>query len=243
MDQNQTNKEEQPTKPLTSTQNHTSSPSIYPINTIDEEHGTTSGERSQYLRRRRCMICCCGCCATVAILLGIVILILSFTVFKIKDPSLTVNYINITSVDPGLGTNNNLVSVNLTLNANLSLKNPNIASFKFKNSTTEFFYEGQTVGVAYAPSGEVGAYKTTHMNVSLDVLTDRAVAAAGPINLTGIVVGEDLNFTSYTDIAGRVNVLGVYKRNIDVTVNCTYTVEYSVTTFDTKKITCSADAA
>lgn len=242
--QHQTTKEEAPTKPLASTQNHTASPSIYPVTVTDEERSSTSGWRSsQYLRRRRCLIFCCGCCATITVLLGILILILSLTVFKIKDPSLTMNDIDITDFDTGLRTNNNSISANMTLNANIAIKNPNIASFKFKNSTTEFYYEGQTVGVAYVPSGEVGAYKTTHMNVTLDVLTDKAMEAATPINITGLFLGEDLNFTSYTDIAGRVNVLGIYKRNIDVTLNCSYTVEYSVTRFETKSTTCVADAA
>lgn len=242
MDQNQTTKEENPAKPLAlNQQNHTSSPSIYPITITDEESGPTSGAR--YLRRRRCMIGCCGCCVAITLLLGIVILILSFTVFKIKDPSVTINYINFTDLDAGLGTNTDPISANITLNANLAIKNPNIVSFKLKNSTTDFYYKGQTIGVAYAPSGEVGAYKTTVMNVTVDVLTDKAVKAAPALNISGLVVGQDLNLTSYTDINGRVNILGIYKRNIDVMLNCTYTVEYSVDGFESKTTTCVADTA
>jgi Late embryogenesis abundant protein len=243
MDQNQTTKEEKPTKPLASTQNHTSSPSIYPITITDDERGTTSGWRSsQYLRGRRGLICCCGCCATITVLLGILILILSLTIFKIKDPSVTMNYIEITDLGTDLRMNDGSISTNVTLTANISIKNPNIVSFKFKNSTTDFYYKGQTIGVAYAPNGEAEAYKTTHLNVSLDVLTDQAVEAV-PFNISGLFFGQDLNLTSYTDIAGRVNVLGIYKRNIDIILNCSYTIEYSVSAFETKSTTCVADTA
>ena len=62
------------------------------------------------------------------------------------------------------------MSVNATLNADISIKNPNIASFSYDRSETEFYYREETVGVAYAPDGEVIADWTTRMNVTPDAL-------------------------------------------------------------------------
>jgi hypothetical protein len=156
------------------------SPTVHPEVTHggagdEEEVATTRRWRSmQYLRKRRCAIWCCGCCATTVVLLGIVVLVLALTVFKVKDPVLTMNSVTLEGVDGDLGTEErHPVSVNATLSADISIKNPNVASFRFARSETDFYYAGETVGVAYAPDGEVGADRTVRMNVTLDVLADR----------------------------------------------------------------------
>ncbi|KAL0905508.1 hypothetical protein M5K25_023932 [Dendrobium thyrsiflorum] len=196
--------------------------------TRDEESAIQSPRhrhRHRHRPTRRCALWCCGICGSTLVVLGVTILILALTVFKIKDPEMTMNniYINRLFV-PGLGTlENPSVSVNATLTADISIKNPNVASFRFRNSTTEFFYGEETVGVAYAPDGNVRAYRTARMNVTVDVLADRVVLDT---NATGSAVFDGaVNMSSYTDIAGRVNVLGVYKLNMDIHLNCTFTLE------------------
>ncbi|XP_062206780.1 uncharacterized protein LOC133908673 [Phragmites australis] len=222
------------------------SPTVHPATTNDaadeEAAATTRRWRSmQYLRKRRCLLCCCGCCTTSVVILGIVILVLALTVFRVKDPILTMNRVTLEGVDGDLGTQQHPVSVNATLNADISIKNPNVASFRFARSETDFYYAGETVGVAYAPDGEVGADRTLRMNVTLDVLADRI---SPNVNITDLIFGQDYNLTSYTEITGRVNLLGIYKRDLDIKMNCSITLEVGAfTTVQSKTTDCVANVS
>ncbi|WOL20514.1 hypothetical protein Cni_G29319 [Canna indica] len=221
------------------------SPSVVPVSVSggdDEAAASTQWRSVQYLRKRRCTLWCCGCCGATVVILGIVILILSLTVFKVKDPTLTMNNISLARFSTALGDSiDNLLLFNATLIADISLKNPNIASFKFDNSTTEFYIAEETVGVAYVPAGRVKADRTARMNVTVDVLTDRVVRKmkVTPEMLDG--EGTEVNMTSYTEMSGRVNVLGVYKRDIEVKLNCSMTLEMSTASQALKTNNCLAD--
>ncbi|KAL6616024.1 hypothetical protein ACP70R_038294 [Stipagrostis hirtigluma subsp. patula] len=226
-----------PTRPLA-----IPSPTVHPATTNDAGDEEARRWRSaQYLRRRRCALWCCGCCATTVVVLGIVILVLALTVFKVKDPELTMNRVTLEGIDGDLGTARHPVSVNATLTADVSIRNPNVASFRFARSETDFYYAGETVGVAYAPDGEVGADRTVRMNVTLDVLADRI---SPNVNATDLIFGQDYNLTSYTEITGRVNVLGIYKRDLDIKMNCSITLEMGAfTTVQSKTTNCVANVS
>ncbi|KAL0910511.1 hypothetical protein M5K25_021501 [Dendrobium thyrsiflorum] len=179
------------------------------------------------LQNHRFTLYLSGILAATVLLAGLVILILAFTLFKIKDPQLIMNSLHIDRLlVPGLVPSlTNPFSLNATLTADISIKNPNAASFRFRNSTTDFYYGGEIVGVAYAPEGRVRARRTLRMNVTVDVLADRVVMET---NATGVVLGEGrVNITSFTDVFGRVDLLGVYKRNLDILLNCSFTIGFS----------------
>ncbi|XP_008810942.3 uncharacterized protein LOC103722246 [Phoenix dactylifera] len=197
-------------------------PPVNPISS-NEEGGATTGWRSvRYLPKRRFAVWGCG--LTVAVL-GIVVLTLSLTVFKVEEPTLTMNSISLTSFDVDIFTADRPMSLNATLTADISIKNPNAAVFRFSNSTTVFYYHGETVGVAYAPSGRVSAHRTARMNVTVDVLVDRAVTQ---INETlSLLRGRELILTSFTELNGSVDVIGINKRDIYVMTNCSMKLEVS----------------
>ncbi|XP_008792375.1 uncharacterized protein LOC103709005 [Phoenix dactylifera] len=214
------------------------SPTVNPINS-DEEGGATGWRPVRYLRKRRCALWCCGCCGLTVVILGIVILILSLTVFKVKDPTLTMNSISLSGFDSGIFSGNDPGSLNATLTADISIKNPNVASFKFDNSTTEFYYHGKTVGVAYAPNGKVSAHRTVRMNVTVDVLVDQVLLRTN--GTMSLITGSELSLTSYTDLNGRVDVLGIYKRHIDVRMNCSMNLEVSALSQEITNTVCAAN--
>nr|XP_010924768.1 uncharacterized protein LOC105047520 [Elaeis guineensis] len=214
------------------------SPAVIPINS-DEEGGATGRRPARYLRKRRCVLWCCGCCGLTVVVLGIVILILSLTVFKVKDPTLTMNSITLSGINTGLSTGSDPVSLNATLTADISIKNPNVASFKFDNSTTEFYYHAATVGVAYAPDGKVSAHRTVRMNVTVDVLIDQVVMRTN--RTLSLITGTELNLTSHTDLNGRVNVLGIYKRDIYVMMKCSMSLEVSAFSQQITNTACQAN--
>ncbi|RZS16529.1 hypothetical protein BHM03_00048497 [Ensete ventricosum] len=223
-------KEEEQAKPLAM-----SSPSVGP-----DEEAATRWRSIRYIRKRRCALWCCGCCGAAVVVLGITILILSLTVFKVKDPNLTMNSVTVDGVNFDVGPIDDLVQLNATLVADISIKNPNVASFRFDNSTTDFYYEGETIGVAYAPAGKVSAHRTVRMNVTVDVLTNRVVRQMN-ITVDTLTSVAQLNLTSFTGINGRVNVLGVYKRDIEVMMNCSMTLEVSATHQTIQSTDCSAN--
>ncbi|KAJ3695165.1 hypothetical protein LUZ60_000542 [Juncus effusus] len=217
------NEAKKPSKPLTLNQSP-SSPIINP----NPNHSNPIPTRH---------VCCIVCLASISIFAGTLILILSLTIFKLKDPSLIMNQINITHFDMTLVKNNHPISANLSLITNISLRNPNIASFKFDNSTTEFYYKEKMIGVAYAPYGKVRAYKTTEINVMMDLLMDRILEDFPSIN---VLREKDVNLTSFTDIKGRVNLLGVYKREIHLVMNCVIIIGFSLKEVELKRSLCEA---
>ncbi|KAK1282118.1 hypothetical protein QJS10_CPB22g00020 [Acorus calamus] len=191
---------------------------------------------SLYRRHRRSVLCG-GCCLSTLVIVGVVVLILALTVFKVKDPELTLNSITIDNLNVDPLTSNSLVSVNATLRTDVSIKNPNHASFRFGNSTTNFYYEGDTVGVAYAPSGKASAQKTLRMNVTVNVLIDQV---ASDSRLRRDLLNGSVNLTSYTELGGRVNVLGIVKKHIDIALNCSMTMDLSLTHQDINTNDCHA---
>ncbi|KAK6117039.1 hypothetical protein DH2020_049215 [Rehmannia glutinosa] len=135
---------------------------------------------------RRC-IKCGGCIFAILLIIVMVLLVLMFTVFRVKDPILKINYVNTQDLDnrtdfgPGH---------NLTIEAHVSVRNPNVASFRFSNVTTDVYYDGSIIGEAWAPSGEVRARRTLRMNLPIELRAD---------NL-GVGI---LAISSYTRISGK----------------------------------------
>uniref|UniRef100_A0A0D9WIV7 Late embryogenesis abundant protein LEA-2 subgroup domain-containing protein n=1 Tax=Leersia perrieri TaxID=77586 RepID=A0A0D9WIV7_9ORYZ len=201
-----------------------SSPSVHPAE--EEEAQAMMGWRSmQYLRKRRCALCCCGCCVTTLVVVGIIALVLALTVFRVKDPRINMNGIWVTAISTGPGsgsTTSTVQATNATLVADVSVKNPNIASLRFSRSATNVYYRGQTISVAYVPAGKVGADRTVRMNITLDLLADRLTSV---LNGTGLLLGQEYDLTTYTEMNTRVKVFGIIKKSLEVRMNCSVVLE------------------
>ncbi|KAK1367552.1 hypothetical protein POM88_033644 [Heracleum sosnowskyi] len=78
---------------------------------------------------------CCGCALVVFGIVGMTMLILMLTVFKVKDPTMKLNYVTLKGLESA-NLFNLLPSTNITIEADMSIKNPNAAAFKFKNAVT-----------------------------------------------------------------------------------------------------------
>ncbi|GMY23764.1 late embryogenesis abundant protein [Fagus crenata] len=177
----------------------------------------------QKLKRRRC-IKCCGSIAALMLLQAIVVIILIFTVFRVKDPIIKMNGITITKLEL---INNNTTpkpGVNMSLTADVSVKNPNVASFKYSNTTTTLFYYGTVVGEARGPPGKAKPKRTAQMNITVDIITDKLLSNP---NLLADVGSGLLTMSSYSRIPGRVKMLSIIKKHVVVKMNCTMTVNIS----------------
>uniref|UniRef100_A0A0E0L692 Late embryogenesis abundant protein LEA-2 subgroup domain-containing protein n=1 Tax=Oryza punctata TaxID=4537 RepID=A0A0E0L692_ORYPU len=110
------------------------------------------GHGGRLLRRACCVL---GVVAAVA---AMVMLVLSLTVLKVRDPTLSMDSVTVERFHVGFGTEaSRPLRINVTLVAGIVIKNPNYESMRFAASTTEFYVDGvpEYVGLGSAPPGEV----------------------------------------------------------------------------------------
>lgn len=167
----------------------------------------------------------CACPLAFSILIAIVIIVLIFTIFRVKDPVITMNGVKITKLEL---VNNSIITpksgANMSLIADVSVKNPNVASFRYSNTTTSLYYHGIMVGEAHGPPGKAKARRTIRMNVTVDVVTDRVVSSPDFISDLGLGL---LTMSSFSRVPGQVKILNLFKRHVVVKMNCTTTFNIS----------------
>ncbi|PSS26304.1 Late embryogenesis abundant protein [Actinidia chinensis var. chinensis] len=179
-------------------------------------------EAALYLKkihRKKC-IKCCGCVLAFLLIQIIVVIILIFTVFKVKDPIINLNGVTVEKIDLIEGTTTPRPGSNMTLMTDVSVKNPNVASFKYGNTTTTLYYRGTVIGEAHGPPGRSRARRTARMNITVDIIMDRLTSHP---SLKSDMGNGILPMTSFTRVGGRVKML-IIKRHVVVKMNCTMTI-------------------
>ncbi|KAL6337795.1 hypothetical protein AAG906_039762 [Vitis piasezkii] len=159
-------------------------------------------------------------CITVGIVLLVVVVvmvILGFTVFKAKDPVITVGSVSLKDLDFSLTP----LNINASLDVNVSVRNPNRVGFRYNNASALLNYDGGLVGEAPIPAGRIGARKTTGMNIVISLMADRLLLNP---QLYSDVLSGSLPLSTYTRISGKVSVLFV-KIKVVSTSTCNMTVD------------------
>ncbi|XP_057454700.1 uncharacterized protein LOC130746168 [Lotus japonicus] len=201
--------------------------------TNGEEDTTQLSQHHHQKLSRRHFIKRFACPLVFLLLLAVVIIVLIFTVFRIKNPVIKMNSIQITNLNL-----TNIVAakpgVNLSVIADVSVKNPNAASFRYSNTTTSLYYRGVMVGEARGPPGRAKAGRTIRMNLTVDVITDR-------INLSSSDLRNDLSsgvltMNSFSRVPGQVKILNLFKKHVVVKMNCSTT--FNVTTREIQEQNC-----
>ncbi|KAK7843326.1 late embryogenesis abundant protein At1g64065 [Quercus suber] len=170
---------------------------------------------------RKC-IKCFGCFTALLLIIAVIMLVLAFTVFHIRDPMVMMNALTLTNLN--LPNGNLRQDFNVTLIADVSVKNPNAATFRYDNSTTTIYYHGAVVGEARIPSGKAKARRTVRMNMTVDIIPSKVLAVQ---NMSSDLISRQLNVSSYTKITGRVKVLNIVNKHVVVAMNCTITYNLS----------------
>ncbi|CAI9764859.1 unnamed protein product [Fraxinus pennsylvanica] len=184
------------------------------------------------LKKRRC-IKCCGCIAAVILIQAAVVVILIFTVFKVKDPIIRMNNVIVTKLEPINATMPlPRPGSNMSITADISVKNPNYASFKFPNTSTTLFLHGTVIGDAQGPPGKSKARRTTRMNVTVNIIADRILSQPS--------LGDDINsgliaIDSYTVVGGRVKLMNIIKKHVTVKMNCTVSINITTRAIQEQK--------
>ncbi|EEF51261.1 uncharacterized protein LOC8287449 [Ricinus communis] len=189
----------------------------------DEEAAASSSITTQFNFRHRNCIKCFGCCTAFLLIIAVTILILFFTVFHVKNPVIKMNEITLLQLE--LNKDGSLRNgTNVTLELDISVKNPNVAPFRFNNFTTTVLYGGNNVGEARTPSGTAKARRTVHMNVTVDLIPEKILQVPG---LLQDVSSGNLTMNSSTVIGGKVKILKIVKKYLVVEVNCSVTYNFS----------------
>lgn len=183
--------------------------------TVDEELSTELRKQRQGFHK--CTICC-GIITAVILIIAVVMLVLGFTIFHVKNPKINMNSVTIMGLDR---INSTTLLGNLTVVADVSIKNTNVAAFKFEKSNASLLYHDTVVGVADIPGGVAKARKTMRLNVTFEVIVTEIARNQqfGSDLRAGILPVE-----SYTKINGRVKILNIIKRKVTVTMNCSIAV-------------------
>ncbi|KAL3702213.1 hypothetical protein R1sor_020235 [Riccia sorocarpa] len=180
---------------------------------------STPMRESKPPKRSKKKIClwCCGITTGVIVLVVVILVILLFTLFKPKDPKLTVESVVLNGFSFDIS---NLLSprVNVSLDTGVSVKNPNYASFKFRNTTAYIFYHGKPIGESSIPAGEIKSRGTAHLTVPVDVFITSSLLNA---NLTNDLAAGVFPVSTQVEIRGTANFLNIVKlKNARSISNC-----------------------
>ncbi|KAL4620162.1 hypothetical protein ACB092_06G133800 [Castanea dentata] len=159
---------------------------------------------------------CCGVTSIFIVIIVIVILTLAFTIFKPRDPIITLypgSNIEVTSfLNP---------TKNITLDSIITIENPNYGVFRYKNTTSSVTFRGKVVGEAPIMDIYVPPHKKRNMTSPVAIMPVRLIqdphfwidVAAGTLNLTSTVL-----------MSGKVIAMNIFKRPATLYNSCNITV-------------------
>lgn len=151
--------------------------------------------------------------------------------FHINDPIIVLNGVKITRLELIYGTIPK-PGVNMSLIADVSIKNPNMVSFKYSNTTTIFYYHDMVVGEAQGPPHKAKARRTLRVNITVDIITDRLMSYP---NVQANINSGLFNLSSYSRISGQVQVMKIIKKHVVVKLKCTMSFNVSRQTIQEQK--------
>lgn len=166
---------------------------------------------------RRCKLCC-ACTLVTIFIIGLILVILFLTVFKVKKPKIKLRSVKIKGLT-GANPFNLAPITNLTTIADVSVKNPNIASFKIKDGTTGIYYKKVQVADGQIPRWNVKAKKTTDINVTMEFMLQKILSVSG---LVGDLTSGSIPLDTKTRIKGKVDILGIIKKTVTVKLDCNF---------------------
>ncbi|KAH6789251.1 hypothetical protein C2S51_004257 [Perilla frutescens var. frutescens] len=166
------------------------------------------------IQRNRCIKCCGYYTAAVLLILATIAVILAVTVFVLGGPIIRVGNITVGSLHKLLSRSN------VTLNAEVLVRNPNFASIDYGNMTTTLFYRGVVVGQSRAPPGTARARRTVTINAAVDIMTDRVLSQP---DLDADMLSGVVNVSSYTRVGGKIN-LGIFEKQMTMKMSCNVSI-------------------
>lgn len=167
-------------------------------------------------KRRKCIIISTTI-TTLLLIIALIILILSLTLFKTKKPITTINSIVIKDINATFNLIPFKISINITLDITLFVKNPNKMGITYRNSSAAIRFKGHEIGKVPIPAGKIGAGDTKEMKLTLTVFADRLVL---DVDVYRDVLGGNFPVTTYTRISGKIRVLNLFNIHVSSVSTC-----------------------
>ncbi|MCL7052255.1 hypothetical protein MKW94_012084 [Papaver nudicaule] len=183
--------------------------------------------QKQHQQKKRRSCCCIASLTILAFLLTliIIILILAFTVFKPKDPKAELVSAKIEGIEPKVSFPALKIELNITVEIELLIRNPNHASFRHGLGKSLVFYKDIQVGDVDVYPGTIPSQGSETVDSKLTLEADKFGS-----ELTGLirdVMAGEITIQTKTTIPGRVNFLGIIKKHAVATSDCQITIGIS----------------
>ncbi|MED6183166.1 hypothetical protein PIB30_035485 [Stylosanthes scabra] len=166
----------------------------------------------------------CLLIAGIVMAIILLIVILAMTVFKAKHPINTVDSLKLQDLKVSLDIARLRVDLNVTLDVDVSVKNPNKVGFKYANSSAQLNYRGQQVGEVPIPAGEISADETKGFNLTLTIMADRLISNS---QVYSDVISGSLPLSTFLRMSGKVSILGFIKVHVVSSTTCDFAVNLS----------------
>ncbi|KZV31759.1 hypothetical protein F511_00563 [Dorcoceras hygrometricum] len=164
----------------------------------------------------------CILAAIFLILLIAAAFVVYFTVFRPRDPKLTVNSVQL----PAFSAANSTVS--FTFSQYVTISNPNHAAFTHYDSSLQMLYAGNQVGLLFIPAGKISGGRTQYMAATFSVksfpltvpVQQQSVGPAVPNGHIGFEFGPGMEVETRLELAGRVNFLHFFTHRVEARAEC-----------------------
>lgn len=162
---------------------------------------------------------CCGVTAIFIVMIAIVFTSLAFTVFKPKDPEITVYPTGLEDIGFGLGGISNLstANVNVSVAMIVAINNRNYGSFQFRNATASVNYRGNVVGTVPIEQSRVPAHGKLNISTVAAFMMDRLMANA---TFWEDVLAGSVNLWTDATMHGKASMFKVFKIHASVPSRC-----------------------
>ncbi|KAI3453830.1 hypothetical protein Pfo_010493 [Paulownia fortunei] len=150
------------------------------------------------------------------IFLVIIAFIVYFTIFKPKDPNITVNAVQL----PAFSVANSTVS--FTFSQYVTVNNPNRAVFTHYDSSLQLLYAGSQVGFMFIPAGKIAAGRTQYMAATFTVQSFPLSVSGQPESWV-----PSMEVESRLEMAGRVRVLHFFTHHVETRAECRVSISVS----------------
>ncbi|CAN1147199.1 hypothetical protein LINPERHAP2_LOCUS15728 [Linum perenne] len=175
-------------------------------------------------KRRKRRNICLGTTAAAIILIVLIMLILALTVFKAKKPVTTMENVSLRDLSMSLDITNNRtpIRLNLTLDVDMAIKNPNKVGVKLSaGNSASLIYRGEQVGEIPIPAGKISADSTTPMNMTMVLMADRLLSRS---QLYSDVLADVIPVNVYARIKAKVSIFKIFKIGVTSVTTCDITV-------------------
>ncbi|KAL1532284.1 hypothetical protein AAHA92_32313 [Salvia divinorum] len=182
------------------------------------EHGHESGAgtESRELRRRKRKRCLIYLLLLAVFKIGI-ILLLTLTVMRTRSPKFRVSSAEFGAFTYSSSSAAAGPSFDITLYAELAVKNTNFGRYKFDSTTVYFSYNGAVVGSASVPGWSARARSTRRIRVQVEL---SSAGLADRVQVKSDLEAGVLPLNSRAALEGKVEVLQVFKRRKTAEMDC-----------------------